>query len=84
MTRRVLYVNNPIVEDNGTMSRQFQEWQTFVTKLLPLTGSGSPEGVVEAEQYQHYYDTSAAAGSIHYIKMLADIGGDKSLGWKLA
>lgn len=84
MTRRVLFVNQPIVEQNGTMSRPFQEWQTLVTKLLPLTGAGSPEGVVIAEQYQHYYDTTAAAGSIHYIKMLADVGGDKSLGWKLA
>ena len=84
MTRRVLFVNQAIVEGNGTMSRPFQEWQTLVTKLLPLTGAGSPEGAVEAEQYQHYYDTTAAAGSIHYIKMLADIGGDKSLGWKLA
>lgn len=84
MTRRVLYVNQPIVEANGTMSRPFQDWQSVVTLLLPLTGAGSPEGVVTAEQYQHYYDTTAAAGSIHYIKMLADIGGDRSQGWKLA
>ena len=84
MTRRVLNVSQPIVEENGTMSRPFQEWQVLVTKLLPLTGAGSPEAVVTAIQYQHYYDTTAAAGSILYIKMLADIGGDKSQGWKLA
>lgn len=84
MSRRVLNVSTPIVENNGTMQRQFQEWQQLVTRLLPMTGSGSPEGVVEAEQYQHYYDTGAAAGSILYIKMLSDIGGDRTLGWKLA
>ena len=84
MTRRVLYVAQPIVEPNGTMSAPFQEWTAVTTLLHPLTGSGSPETVVEGEQYQHYYDTTAAAGSIHYIKMLADIGGDKTQGWKLA
>ena len=84
MTRRILYVSQPIVEPNGTMSRPFQEWVAATTLLQPLLGAGSPEGAVTADQYQHYYDTTAAAGSIHYIKMLSDIGGDKSQGWKLA
>ncbi len=84
MTRRVLYVAQPIVETNGTMSRPFQDWAAAATLLMPLTGAGSPEASIEAAQYQHYYDTTAAAGSIHYIKMLADIGGDKTQGWKLA
>ena len=84
MSRRILFVSQPIVGDNGTMSQQFQEWQTLVTRLLPLTGTGSPEGVEISDQFQHYYDTAGASGSILYIKMVDDIGGDKSLGWKLA
>lgn len=79
--RRLLLVAQAIVDSTGRMSRQFQEWQALVTRVLPMTGTGSPEGVVEAEQYQHYYDTSGGAGNILYIKMQSDIGGDKSLGW---
>jgi len=82
VTRRVLNVSQPIVEDNGTMARQLQEWQTLVTRLLPMTGTGSPDGVVIAEQYQHYYDTAGGTGAILYIKMLSDVGGDRSLGWR--
>lgn len=81
MTRRVLNVSQPIVKSNGTMEQQFQEWSQLVTRLLPMTGTGSPENVVEAEQYQHYYDISGSAGNILYIKMLSDIGGDKKQGW---
>ena len=84
MTRRVLNVSQPIVNQNGMMDQPFQEWQQVVTNTLPYTGEGSPEGVIEALQFASYYDTTAAAGSIHYIKMLADIGGDRSQGWKLA
>lgn len=79
--RRLLLVAQAIVDSTGRMSRQFQEWQALVTRLLPMTGTGSPEGVVEAEQYQHYYDTSGSAGNILYIKMQSDVGGDKSQGW---
>ena len=84
MTRRILNVSQPIVGDNGTMERPFQDWATLVTKLLPYTGAGSPETVVEAVQYSHYYDTTGGASAIHYIKMLSDIGSDKSQGWVLA
>lgn len=84
MSRRVLQIGQAITEKNGTMTRHFQEWQTLVTRLLPLTGSGSPENVVPARQYQQYYDTAAAAGSVLYIKMVDDIGGDTKQGWRLA
>lgn len=80
MTRRILQVSQPITE-NDRMTRPFQEWQSLVTKLLPMTGSGSPEGVIAADQYQHYYDTAGSAGNILYIKMLSDVGGDKTQGW---
>lgn len=84
MSRRVLLVAQPIVNKDGTMARQFQEWQSLVTKLLPILGTGDPEGAVKANQNQHYYDTSGAAGSVLYIKMVDDVAGDKSQGWRLA
>ena len=84
MTRRVLNVSQPIVGSNGAMERQFQEWQTLVTKLLPYKGTGSPEGVVSAVEDSNYYDTAGASEFVHYIKMSDDIGGDKKLGWRLA
>ena len=84
MSRRALNPSFSIVTNNGLMERQFIDWQLLVTKVLPMNGNGSPEGVVEADQYQHYYDDAGAAGSILYIKMLTDVGGDKKQGWKLS
>lgn len=84
MNRRELNAGLPIVNQNGTMSMPFMEYQLILSQLIPDTGAGSPEGVVEAPQFSSYYDTTASAGSIHYIKMLADIGGDRTQGWKLA
>ena len=84
MSRRALNPSFSIVTNNGLMERQFIDWQLLVTKVLPMNGNGSPEGVVEADQYQHYYDDTGAAGIFLYIKMLTDIGGNKKLGWRLA
>ena len=62
----------------------------FFTTLLQaineqtvITGSGSPEGVVEAIVSQQYMDTAGTAGAILYIKRDADIAGDKKQGWIL-
>ena len=85
MSERIkLFIAQPIINENGTMTLSFQEWQRLVTKQLPYNGNGSPETVLIAEQYSHYYDDTAGAGSIHYIKMLDNIAGDKSKGWVLA
>lgn len=82
--RRVLNISQPIVGANGTMERQFQEWQTLVTNILPYSGTGSPEGVISAPEDSSYYDKSGVAGSVHYIKTKDNIAGDKSRGWVLA
>lgn len=81
--RQQLNATQPIIEQDGTMSALFRAWAILVSNQLPLTGAGSPEGVVIAPQFSEYLDTTAAAGSIIYKKMLSDIGGDKSQGWKL-
>jgi len=72
----------PISKD-GIMQDLFFNWVLNVTNLSILTGTGSPEGVVQARPTRLYMNTAGAAGSILYIKRDADIGGDRSQGWIL-
>lgn len=83
MTTPRLNASQPIVEDDKTMSQVFRNFMVQVSELIPLQGSGSPEGVVEARQYREYIDTAGSSGSIKYIKMQDNIGGDKTKGWVL-
>lgn len=71
----------PIVDDKGFMSDSFRFWTLNTDLSNPIVGAGSPEGVVTARQYQFYINTSGTTGSLLYIKMLPDIGGDRSQGW---
>jgi hypothetical protein len=80
---RRLNASQPIVNPNGVMEFTFQQWALLVSDMMPLTGAGSPEGVVEAQQYAKYLNTSGGAGTIEYRKMLPDIGGDTKQGWVL-
>jgi len=73
----------PIVNPQGTMEQPFRQWTQDVSLAIPIIGSGSPEGVVEARQYSIYLDTAGSAGSIQYRKMLPEIGGDRTKGWVL-
>jgi len=73
----------PIVDKDGRMTQIVHIWTQNVTKLQILSGSGSPEGVVEAEQLREYMDTAGTAGNILYIKRDTDVSGDKSMGWIL-
>jgi len=78
-----LNASQPVVLPDGTMQAPFRDQMNRFYFALPLIGSGSPEGVVEAQQYSLYLDTAGAAGAIEYRKMLSDIGGDKTQGWLL-
>ena len=69
--------------EDGKLPQRTLEWSRQVTNLQVLTGSGSPEGVVAAQITTFYMDTSGSAGSILYVKQLADIGGDVTKGWIL-
>jgi hypothetical protein len=75
--------NNPVIDEQGKMEQQFRTWTINVTNESTIVGTGSPEGVIEASQYREYIDSSGSTGTIKYIKMLADIGGDTSQGWTL-
>ena len=72
-----------IVKQDGTMHNAFRRFTLQISRLGIMTGTGSPEGVVEALQTQEYMDETGTAGAIKYIKRDADIGGDKTQGWIL-
>jgi len=77
----ILNVAQPIIGNDGTMEQAFRQWTQDASLSIPIVGSGSPEGVVEARQYSLYLDSAGSAGSIQYRKMQPDIGGDRTRGW---
>ena len=78
-----LNVAQPIVDDDGTMAVAFRQFTQEAALSIPITGSGTPEGNVEARQFSLYLDTAGGAGTIQYRKMVAEIGGDRKRGWVL-
>ena len=72
---------NVRVLHQGRMTDQFRLFVLQVEQRGLLIGTGSPSGVVAAEQGQEYMDETGLAGSVKWIKQLADVGGDKTLGW---
>lgn len=81
MTGPRLNAAQPIVEPDGTMAQPFRQFTQDASLSIPIVGTGSPEGVVEARQYSLYINSTGTTGSIEYRKMLPDIGGDKTQGW---
>ena len=84
MASPILNAHQPIVLEDGTMAQHFRDYMNRLNRLIPMNGTGTPEGVVDALQYTQYLDDAGAAGSILYIKMLPDIAGDTSMGWVAA
>ena len=83
MTSPLLNASQPIVDDSGKMAQAFRTWTLDASLSIPIVGIGSPEGVVEARQFQLYIDSTGTAGSIEYRKMVSQIGGDRTQGWIL-
>lgn len=75
--------SQPLVENDGTATQQFNTWMLDASLSIPIVGTGSPEGNVEARQYSLYIDSTGSAGAIEYRKMQPDIAGDKKKGWLL-
>ena len=76
--------SQPIINENGTMSDQFRLWALAVTRAADvITGTGSPEGVIDANQTQMYMDDAGTAGLIMYVKRDTDIAGAATKGWIL-
>ena len=83
MTGPRLNVGQPIVDENGTMAQAFRQFTQDASLSIPIVGSGSPEGVIEAAQYSLYLNSSGGASAIQYRKMQPEIGGDRTKGWVL-
>ena len=75
--------NRPIIDENGFQTKEFRLWINQVTNNGLIVGNGSPNGVIEASQGAEYADLSGTTGSIKYIKLQADVAGDKTQGWVL-
>ena len=72
----------PLVNRNtGLPYDQFRIFLLQVQERGLIIGTGTPNGVVEAEQGIEYMDDTGPSGAVKYIKRNADVGGDKSLGW---
>jgi len=69
------------ITEDGIPTAQFQSLleslESAVNLNTPLTGTGSPEGVLTALPYQVYLDTAGGAGTIEYRKMT----GSGNTGW---
>ena len=60
------------------------EGRTVIEEMenrIPITGSGSPEGAVEADAGATYYDLDTSAEIRHYVKIVSEQNGDASQGW---
>jgi len=71
----------PIVNASGGSSDAFRKWMATTQLGTPIIGDGSPEGVVEARQFQLYINESGTTGSLLYVKVNPDVGGDRTQGW---
>lgn len=63
------------------------EGRTAVDQLesrVPITGSGSPENVIESVTGGIYFDLLGTTGSIIYVKLADDVSGDRTRGWVVA
>lgn len=72
-----------VVDEERRPTQELSIFTEEVARLNILTGSGSPEGVVEARRGRLYMDTSGTAGSILYAKRDDDIAGNRKEGWIL-
>lgn len=73
----------PIIESNATMTDAFSAWTRAIGNLSPIRGSGSPEGVVDAQRDARYIDETGSTGSYEWFKLSANIAGDTTKGWVL-
>lgn len=75
------------VDTQGRPTEKLHLFSVAVAETLansmPLSGSGSPEGIVESPSNRMYFDMTGAPGSRLYWKTVNDVSGDKSAGWEL-
>jgi len=69
---------NDVIVEGGIATIQFYSWMEQITEAVkpPLTGSGSPEGVIVSTVGRWYVDTDSAGTGI-YLKE----SGEGDTGW---
>jgi len=83
MTQTPLSANRPLLEPDGTMTKETRTFMNAVARLFPLTGTGSPEGIQEARATRFYIDLAGTTGSILWVKQVDILAGDNKSGWIL-
>ena len=83
MTRIAQFPIDQQFTEDGILTERAWKMLRQLVQLQILTGTGSPEGVIEAKAATLYMNTAGTAGSILYIKRDDDISGDRSQGWIL-
>lgn len=78
-----LSTDRPIVDELGSLTAQSRNYFRTITVQALILGTGSPEGIEEAEEGATYQDRAGVAGAIRYAKRDNDVLGDKSKGWIL-
>lgn len=83
MIPRIAMPNRSVaaVDKEGGLTSQYYLLLSLLAGLDILSGTGSPEGVVEAKQKTLYMDETGSSGSVLYIKQSADVSGDRTQGW---
>lgn len=71
-------------DDYGLLNTEGRVAQEEIEARIPITGTGTPEAIIEAEAGATYYDLSAGTGAIIYIKTAQAVNGDRTKGWILA
>ena len=84
MTFTVPEFTSPIVNEQRKQTQELNDFFLNLSELDIATGTGSPEGVLEANVTKRYMDLAGTANNILYIKRDSDIGGDATLGWILS
>ena len=80
---RTVNQSAPFVDNRGFLTLSAAKEMNDLLREIPIYGNGSPEGVIEALQYQKYVDRTGTPGAIVYIKMQPQIGGDRKKGWEV-
>ena len=74
---------DPFVGDDLVLTKQNQDVMRVLQSWVPITGNGSPEGVVEALQFRLYIDQAGTTGTLLYMKKFTEISDDITQGWVL-
>lgn len=85
MVNRVIppQANQAISEADGTQTQVMRFFANTLANRALIISTGSPEGVVEANQGCLYMDDAGTAGNILYVKRDDNIAGDRTTGWIL-